>query len=152
MQASNPFVGTLIEFIGIVMRNSMGTFLVRARESGLSMSQIGALIRIRNKNVRCVSEIGDELRITNAAASQLIDRLVQQALISRSEDPQDRRVKQIELTEKGHNMVQSGIHARQQWLEDLNALLTPAEQEQVNASLCLLIEKARQLEHSNEKV
>jgi DNA-binding MarR family transcriptional regulator len=152
MQASNPFVGTLSELIGILMRKSMGAFLVQARESGLSMSQIGALIRIRNKNVRGVCEIGDELKITNAAASQLIERLVVQGLISRSEDPQDRRVKQIELTEKGQRMVQAGMHARHRWLEDLSALLSPTEQEQVSASMRLLIEKAHQLDQPIEKV
>jgi DNA-binding MarR family transcriptional regulator len=152
MQDSSAFVGTLRELIGIAMRRSMGSFLVDARESGLSMSQIGALIRIRNQNMLGISEIGDELRITNAAASQLIDRLVQQDLISRSENPQDRRVKHIELTEKGHQMIHAGMHSRLRWLEDLSTLLTPAEQEQVTASMRLLIERARQLEQPKEKV
>jgi DNA-binding MarR family transcriptional regulator len=146
MQEPDPFVALLLEWIEVFMRRTMGNFLVKAKESGLSMSQMMTLLRIRHKGARGVTDIGEELGISSAAASQMLDGLVQQGLIRRSEDPDDRRVKQIVLTEKGILKVHGGFKERQKWMEDLAATLTPAEKEQIKAALNLLIEKANRLD------
>jgi DNA-binding MarR family transcriptional regulator len=139
-----------MEWLVVFRRTSMSNFLMHAKESGLSMPQLGAMVQIHRKAMRGVSEIGDDLGITGGAASQLIDRLVQQGLVSRTEDPQDRRVKHIDLTDKGLQILHAGRPAPAQWLEDLGALLTPAEREQVIAAMRLLIDKAGQLEHPDQ--
>ena len=63
-----------------------------------------------------VSEIGEQLGITNAAASQSIDRLVNLGLIERTEDPMDRAAKQLVLTRKGQALVERASKARCQWI------------------------------------
>jgi DNA-binding MarR family transcriptional regulator len=146
MPPSDPFITTLHEWIGIFMRRSMRNFLLYSKEKGFSMSQIGALFHLHRMGACGVSDIGDDLGVTNAAASQMLERLVQQQMITRSEDPNDRRFKQIVLTDKGRQVLQESIHARQGWLEDLARALSPGEQEQVVAALHILIEKANQLE------
>ena len=88
------------------MHNSMHNALRYSKEQGWSMSQIGALMIIHRKGTTAVSDIGDELGISNPAASQMIDRLVQDGLVLRTEHPDDRRVKQIKLTEKGFELIQ----------------------------------------------
>jgi len=128
------------------MRRSMRGFILYAKTNGLSMSQIGALFHLRKEGACGVSAIGDNLGVTNAAASQMLDRLVRQALIARSEDPHDRRSKHIVLTEKGQRVLHESLQARQGWMDDLAQCLTPQEQDQVLAALNLLIEKADQLE------
>jgi DNA-binding MarR family transcriptional regulator len=145
MSASGQFLESLHEFSGMFMRNSMRNFLHFAKERGISMPQIGALFRIR-KAPCTVSDISAELRITNAAASQMLEGLVQQELIRRSEDPDDRRAKQLVLTEKGRKILQDGIQARQGWMHHLVDQLTPQEQQQITAALKLLVEKTSQLE------
>ena len=110
------------------------------------MSQISALFHIRRESGCGVTDLGDHLGITSAAASQMLERLVQQGLILRSEDPLDRRVKQLFLTEDGQKIIQESIHARQGWLDNLTATLSSAEQEQVIAALKILIEKVKRLE------
>ena len=94
------------------MRHSMHSFILYSKENSLSMSQIGALFQI-NHGRSNVSDLSDGLGITNAAASQMLERLVQQELILRSEDPQDRRVKQFVLTGKGCRIMQESLQARQ---------------------------------------
>ena len=81
------------------------------------------------------------------AASQLLERLVQQGLVVRSEDPNHRRVRQIALSTQGKGVLQEGFQARQKWLEDLVKLMSPDEQEQVIAALKIMLEKAHQLEY-----
>ena len=88
------------------------------------MSQFGALFHLHRMGSSGVTDLGDHLGVTSAAASQMLDRLVQQGLILRSEDPNDRRVKQIVLTDKGHQVLQESIRARQGWLDDLAETLS----------------------------
>jgi DNA-binding MarR family transcriptional regulator len=54
------------------------------------------------------------------------------------------------LTEKGQQVLDASIRCRQRWLNSLADILSPAEQEQIVASLTLLIEKAFQLEQQPE--
>jgi DNA-binding MarR family transcriptional regulator len=71
---------------------------------------------------------------------------VQQGLVDRCEDPHDRRLKQITLSEQGKVLLQKGIQSRQKWLESLEQLMTPEEQNQVIEALTLMLGKVRQLE------
>lgn len=145
---SPPLVETLHDWMHILMRHSMRNFMLYAKEKNFSMAQINALFRIHHKGACGVSDLGDELGVSSAAASQLLERLVQQGLVTRSEDPLDRRNKRVVLTEAGERIIQESIQARQKWLTSLANLLTPAEQEQVEASLRLLIERAALLEEN----
>jgi DNA-binding MarR family transcriptional regulator len=146
MQSVDPFVNTLGKWIEVFMRRSMHNFICYSKEKGLSMSQVGALFRIFRGGSSSVSDIGDNLGVTNAAASQMLERLVQQGLILRTEDPDDRRVKQVVLTDKGRQILHESIAARQGWLENLAQTLSEGEREQIIAALDILIEKANQLE------
>jgi DNA-binding MarR family transcriptional regulator len=144
MQPIEPLVATLEEWTEVFMHRSMRNFILFAKETGLSMPQIGALFHLL-KSSGGVTELGEELGVTSAAASQMLERLVQLKLIVRSEAPHDRRAKVIILTDKGQQTLKDSIRARQGWLNDLAQTLTPAETEQVVAALKILIEKARML-------
>jgi DNA-binding MarR family transcriptional regulator len=149
MAGSDQFQTALHEWIGVFMRNSMRHFLLFAKSRKLSMPQIGALFQIRRMGVCSVSEIGTELGITKAAASQLLEGLVQDDLIRRSEDPNDRRTKQIVLTDKGLGILRESVHARQSWLTRMGNRLSERERSQVASALRILIEKAGQIEQQN---
>ena len=145
MQSTDPVASTLQDWVEVFMRHSMRNFIRYARASGLSVSQLGALLHIHHESCSGVSHLGDHLGVTSAAASQMLERLVPQELILRSEDPNDRRVKQLVLTDKGEQVIQESIRARQGWLDELSEMLTISEQEQVTAALNILIEKTSQL-------
>ena len=145
MQA-DEFSATLQEWVVIFMRRSMHRFIHYTRQSGLSISQAGALFQLHRQGSCGVSDMGEFLGVSSAAASQMLERLVQQDLISRTEDPQDRRVKNLELTIKGRQTLHESILARQGWLNDLAQTLSEEEKQQVLPALRILIDKARQFE------
>jgi DNA-binding MarR family transcriptional regulator len=149
MQSSDPLVTTLHEWFGIFRRSLMGNFFIYARDNGLTMAQFGAMLRIFYRGACGVSDIGNVLGVTNSAASQMLERLVQLQLITRTEDPKDRRVKHIVLTDKGRQIVQESNFAFHNWMEALARTMNVAEQEQVSNALAILIEKARQLQTSS---
>ena len=147
MHLAPEISATLSQWIEVFMHGSMRSFVLYAKQNNFSMTQGSVLMMLREKGASSVSEIGDELQISNAAASQLLDRMVQQGLLVRAEDPTDRRLKQIRLSPQGQMTLQKGLQARQKWLEDLVIRLSPDEQEQVIAALNILIAKANQLEY-----
>lgn len=141
-----PLAQTLQEWMRLVMQHSMRNFILHAKQLNFSMVQINALFRIHHKGACGVAELGDEMGVTSAAASQLLERLVQQGLAVRTEDPQDRRNKRVALTEAGERIVQESAAARQSWLNQVAELLSAEEQKQVNDALQLLIEKTTLLD------
>ena len=149
---TDALIAALREWIEVSMRRSMRNFILYAKQNNMSMSQMGALFQIHRQGVCSVSSISDGLGFTSAAASQMLDRLVEQALVERTEDPNDRRAKQIVLTDKGRQMIQESIHAHQNWFGDLARALTAIEQEEVRAALNLLTEKATQLDDNDSRM
>lgn len=144
MPEIDDFLAVFQNWIDISTHRSMRRFLLYARKSGLSMSMIGTLFHLHRRECAGVTDLGDHLGVTSAAASQMLEKLVQQDLIRRSEDPEDRRVKRIELTERGNQVLKEGLEARQDWLTSLAERLSESEKAQVAAALTLLIEKANQ--------
>ena len=149
MPHSDPLTLPLQELIGDFMRSSMRSLILYSKENGLSMSQIGALFQIYHGRSN-VSDLGEGLGITNAAASQMLERLVQQKLILRTEDPQDRRVKQLVLTDKGCRIMEESVRARQGWLDDLVSGLSAGQKEQIAAAVEILIKKTNELDQRPE--
>ena len=128
------------------MQGSMGSYMRYARDSGLSMQHLGLLHYLHHRGAgRAVSDIGEDLGVTSAAASQMIERLVQQGLLARSEDPNDRRMRQIALTDKGRALAEESVRARQTWMQALTRALTPAQQKEIVAALNTLTDAARSL-------
>jgi DNA-binding MarR family transcriptional regulator len=145
MQPGDPFVLTLQRWIEVTMHRSIRNFICYSRESGLSMSQLGALVYVHRTGSSGVTDLGEHLGVTSAAASQMLERLAKQELILRSVDPNDRRVKQIVLTEKGLQVLRDSIRHGQGWLYDLAETLSTPEKEATTAALNVLIDKASHL-------
>ncbi|MGD8814348.1 MAG: MarR family transcriptional regulator [Anaerolineales bacterium] len=143
--SADTFAATLGEWIEVSMRHSMRSFLRHARERGLSMSHLGAIFHAHRFAGCGVTEIGEHLGVSSAAASQMLQRLVQLGLIHRSEDPEDRRAKRIVLTDKGRQILEEAIRVRQSWLNDVSEALSDSEKESVASALKILIDTVCQL-------
>jgi DNA-binding MarR family transcriptional regulator len=139
------FSQTLQEWSEVFMRHSFHEFKQFMDSNGLSPSQVITLLRLYNGGSCGVKAIGSQLGVSNAASSQLIDRLVLQGLIERSEDPTDRRAKHLTITTKGRTLLDQGIAARRQWMEKLTIQLTPEQQAIVIAALSVLTDSASKL-------
>ena len=146
MTSSSQLTQTLRQFMDVVMQHSMHERSHLAKAIGLSMPQFGILMQIHFHGNCGISEISNRFDITNAAASQLVDKLVQSGLIQREEDPQDRRAKLLNLTEKGKELIKQGTERRYRWVEDVAQKLSPEEREQVNAALNIMTHAVQELE------
>ncbi len=111
----------LQRWVGILLRIMMQNHYRFVKQQGLSMPQMMILYHIQRVGGCTVSDVGEEFGISRAAASQLLERLVQQGYLTRQEHAQDRRVKELFLTELGEELVQKSLQVHQIWLEELVA-------------------------------
>jgi DNA-binding MarR family transcriptional regulator len=149
MTIEGRFTQVLREWSEVFMRRSMTDFKRFMDDSGLSPSQASTLMRLHHAGACGVSDIGAHAGISNAASSQMIDRLVGMDLIQRREDPADRRNKIIELSPQGRELIEQGIEARRLWIEELTTALSPEEQQAIVHALTLLTQAARHLERES---
>src|ERR1043165_1165835 len=146
MTSPTQLTQTLRNFMDVVMQRSLRERTQLAKSIGLSMPQLGILMQIHFHGNCGISEIGNRFDITNAAASQLVDKLVQSGLIQREEDPHDRRAKLLNLTEKAKELIQQSTERRYRWVEDLARKLSPEERQQVDEALNIMTRSAQELE------
>lgn len=138
MPGQDPFINALRDWLEESMHRSIHAFIRHNRQSALSLSQTNSLFRLYHHGPSPVNDLANHLGITMAAVSQLLAPLEESDLIQRSEDPSDRRIKQIALTDKGYHKVQDSMRARHAWLEDLAAMMTPEEKAELLPAILLM--------------
>lgn len=131
--------------LGYVLTHVVQDFMQFMHHSGLTGSQIHALLFIYHAGECRVSEIGLLTDSSPAAASQLVDRLVQQDLVQRSEDPSNRRIKKLRLTEKSQKLIERGM-ASNHSLNELMDSLTANHRRVVHTAFEYLAEAGRKLQ------
>ena len=146
MISSPQLIQTIRQFMDFAMHHSMRERAHFAKATGLSMPQFGILMQLHYRGNCAVGDISERFDITNAAASQLVDKLVQSRLIQREEDPSDRRAKLLNLTDKGKKLIQQGIEERYRWVDQLAEKLTAEERAQVDEAITILMEAAKKME------
>jgi DNA-binding MarR family transcriptional regulator len=130
-----------------ILAHIIQDFMQFMHQTGLSRPQIHALLHIYHAGECQISEISTLTNSSPAAASQLVERLVQQGLVQRTEDPQDRRIKKLHLTDKGLNLIHQGVASNHFFL-DLMTELTVRQRQTVHAAFGYLAQASRQIRSS----
>jgi DNA-binding MarR family transcriptional regulator len=112
------------------------------------MPQFSILMQLHHKGSCGMSQISERFDISNAAASQLAEKLVQHQYIERAEDQNDRRAKVLQITTKGTDLINVGVAERHRWMDELVKNLSADEKIKVHEGLSILIEAAKKLETS----
>lgn len=119
-------MGALLgELLKHVNRRSAGETLAIMNESGLTLPQLVTLHILEQAGVRTISAIATALRLSPAATSHLIDRLVTGGFVGRIEDPQDRRQKRVTITAAGRRLVDRVQRERTREMTQAVAGLSP---------------------------
>jgi DNA-binding MarR family transcriptional regulator len=146
MTSTPQLIQTIRQFMDFAMHHSMRERAHFAKATGLSMPQFGILMQLHYRHNCGVSDLSERFDITNAAASQLVDKLVQSGLIQRAEDPSDRRAKLLNLTDKGTDLIQQGLEGRYRWVDELAGKLNAEERAKVSEALKIMRQAAEELE------
>ena len=75
--------------------------------SGLSVTQLKSLFLIAEKGSTNFRGLAETLGVTPSNVTRIIERLVEQGLVSRTENPEDRREQVLQATDKGRSRLNS---------------------------------------------
>jgi DNA-binding MarR family transcriptional regulator len=107
-------------------------------ECGLAISEFEALLNLHVSGAPGVrpGHLIDATRLSQPAVSRLVDRLVQQGLVHRLADPDDRRAVLIALTDEGAETLRRAIPVHAETIDDaLTSRLTATERDVLTATL-----------------
>lgn len=109
------------ELIGRIagMQREVGRALATHRElavvnSNLTMQQLRMVISLSADGPASGHELARALGVSPATVTGIVDRLVAQGLVERREDPADRRVRRMALSEAGVQLVEMLLDSGEQ--------------------------------------
>jgi DNA-binding MarR family transcriptional regulator len=136
-----PDIHSGLEF---VLAHVIQDFMRFMHQTGLSRPQIHALLHVFHAGECPISEIAALTEASPAAASQLVERLVRQGLLQRTEDPRNRRIKNLRLTTKGLKLIHQGATSSH-FLAELMSQLPPRQRQVVLTAFGYLAEAGRRI-------
>ncbi len=101
----------LINRIGEMQRD-LGRFLAQRRppspvfDSNLTMRQLKVVMLLSCQDSASGQDLAHHLGVGLGTVTGIVDRLVGHGLVTRREDPNDRRVRRVELTAAGHALIE----------------------------------------------
>jgi len=104
--SARQLAAQLAAFVETAMRTAQAEFFGVMEEFDLSISQLKILLILgAETDEPTPSQLTRRLGLSYAATGRAVDVLVRHGLAARREDPDDRRVKRLSLTEQGRATV-----------------------------------------------
>ena len=112
--------------------NAMTKFTTAGiQESGLGESDFRVLEVLLHKGPLPVNVIGPKVFLTPGSISTAVDRLFSKGLVSREENPEDRRIRLVALTESGKALIRPIYRKHVEDIRQVFADFTPSELRQL---------------------
>lgn len=107
---------------------------------GVSMAQCHALVEIGRAGEISLSELSKLLNLDSSTLSRTVNNLVNNAMVERQLDPQDRRYVTISLTPEGKAVFEEIETKMEGYYKKIYEAIPAEKQEQVLESLKILLE------------
>jgi DNA-binding MarR family transcriptional regulator len=120
-----------------------GRMTEMAQVHGLTLREISTLYELSLDGSLKVSEIAARTGLSKAAASQMVERMVQQGLLERAENPANRREKLVRLSLQGRTMTRQFDQAI---LEQVTQVLARVSDKKIRSLLRALSAVLKELE------
>jgi DNA-binding MarR family transcriptional regulator len=127
----------LSTFAAELTRSSVSGLLRLLRQAGLSMPRALTLLFLERQGEASISDISNYLNLALGTTSHIVDQLVCEGYVTRTEASTDRRQKVVQLTAKGTTFVEEVKLAR---IEELARRLEQMPAPLLSATLAVMAE------------
>jgi DNA-binding MarR family transcriptional regulator len=114
-------------------------------DSGLTITQCKVLLELGGLGGEVhawqVSDLAEVFGVSVPSMSRAVDALVKKRLATRVEDPDDRRVRRVQITAKGKNLVETLVAVRQSGFEAFASTLDAAQRRKLDAAVDSLMDR-----------
>lgn len=105
--SEDKLVGDVVELLRDLLHALLRSSIPAWVDLQLTLPQLRTVFLIAHNQTSSVVQISQQLGIGEPTASHLIDKLVRAGLVQRSDDPQDRRRAQVQLSSAGENLIEN---------------------------------------------
>src|SRR5689334_15705166 len=122
------------------LRLAVGRLSRRMRQEsafGHSLTQIGILATLERKGPTTLGDLAATERVAPPTITKAVAALVDEGLVAKVADTDDRRVHRASLTDAGHRDLDAMRQRRDAWLATRLATLDPADVDRLTAVLPL---------------
>ncbi len=116
----------------------------------LTVPQLKTLFYVSNENGTTPGKLAAALQVTPSNVTGIIDRLVEQGLLSRQGSPEDRRVLRLGSTEKGEGLLADLRERRTSSLREILFGLSREELGSLVSGLAALARSAQEHENTGD--
>lgn len=140
MTSQTEFIKTVENWAKLYFFQSLTDFFNSLKHSELSLLQAYALTYLYFKGPIKISDLCEHMNVSPGAASQMVDRLEKLAMVSRVEDPADRRVRKVAVLTKGEEFVQDKFVFSQRWIGEIPTDITPEQKVQITSIMSIFMQ------------
>ncbi len=140
MTSQSDFLETVENWAKLYFFQSLTDFFNSLKHSELSLLQAYALTYLYFKGPIKISELCEHMNVSPGAGSQMVDRLEKLAMVSRVEDPADRRVRKVTVLTKGEEFVQDKFVFSQRWIGEIPSDITSEQKDQITSILSIFMQ------------
>jgi DNA-binding MarR family transcriptional regulator len=108
---------------------------VAAVEAEVSLPQLRVLVILASRGTQTLNAVARSLDIHPSNATRACDKLVEGGLIRRAEHSDDRRLLQLSLTERGHELIGKVMDHRREQIAELLTRLPSQERRELASAL-----------------
>lgn len=116
----------------------------------LTIAQLKSLFFISDQGGTNSGKLAAALSVTPTNTTGIIDRLVKQGLVSRRENPENRRMRLIRATDKGEELVAGLRERRTGYISDVLGLMSKDELVTLDRGLSALVKAAETHEEKTQ--
>ena len=118
-------INAIVDALPEIVRGIAAT---RGRLSpGLRTPQLRALLRVAHEDGLTMGDLARQIGVSFAAATQVVEQLVELGLVTRERSATDRRVVQLRLTEHAHAEIDEALAWRAAQVREVCDQLSPEE-------------------------
>ncbi|MEK6228616.1 MAG: MarR family transcriptional regulator [Actinomycetota bacterium] len=125
-----------------LMTETSPDFFKEVERLELTFSQVKALNLLRERAPLSPKGLSEVLGLSLPAVSRAVEQLVVRGMVTRTEDPDDRRSRRLALTAKGQRTIDGLVQLRLAGVKRFVAGLEPEEREALMAGLTPLMGRA----------
>ena len=133
-------INEVIELHGRVNRSLRHSTQDAWMRLSLTVPQVKSLFYITNHGTTNFKNLAAALKVTQSNLTGVIDRLVEQDMVSRKENSEDRRMMLLKATDKGEALVTDLRERRISHLSQALSELNPEDLNTITKGLALLVE------------
>jgi MarR family transcriptional regulator, organic hydroperoxide resistance regulator len=104
----------------------------------LTIAQVKSLFFIYNEGTVNFRQLAAAMKVTPSNVTGIIDRLVEQGLVTRTENPEDRRMLMLRLTDKGEVLMSNLRERRVNQMSSILSRMTDSQLETVYKGIAML--------------